>query len=893
MAQSVEERIAELESQVSVESRISELEGQPKPKSSGGFMEMLVRNISQPFNQGLLNLPALLPGGDSLTADMQRLGMVAPEGERAEGFIPRSMEIMGGSVLPGGAVAGAGRQIIGKSLPAVLPQAVKHAPVATTMPQSVLPNIAAQTASRPGATAGAEVLAAFGGGAGGEIAEEIGVNPTVGELTGGGLAAVAPAVARPTMQLLQKIGGIFADTAQKTPIMGPVVRMGRDVIEGAKGATNPYHRAAKEAQSRVVDPVDAASKIDVQSPMPPARQIGESRMLGLEENLRGKSSPQQAEMVERHIEQAKATAKREAIDLDGDTALPRQVIEEKGAATVARQTEKANTAIKEADDAIKAIDPEAEPWDISATAYKKVEEAQKAARAAERADWEDVGFESPGDYDSTVDAVNNIMGATGRATRGEAVPAAVKEELRKAGFHTENGRWVKKPLEEGEQAAETTLRDIHAMRQVVQGLKGAAVLDPEKRAMVKWLNDLESALLNDMEAVSTANPDALKIARATTKDFYDKFRRGKMGEILGYSERGRKAVMDVDALNKVMSGATPARDLEQMLAAAPGSKPDAVAFLRKQFLMAAVNRKGVFNKNAAEAYIAKLKKQRMFEVLPGLEDDLVRAASTSERSALLQERAAIVKKRGGARIERDSNESVASTYTKKPIGEEATILLDKKTANPVKLARKLHATMGGNEQAEEGLRQAFREALWRGGKGGTDLEGYDIASARNFSRLVREHIGTMKALKFSDENIQNIKRLATLMRQSEIAPKKGDVTDRTMTDIPGIVLNRISQLLGARTGSWINKALGGSGAGAGVSLQAAQMGSGTARQISSALRVDPAEQLLLAAMDDSALMKALLLRNNATEAAKKQAASRLNAWAVGAGLTDDEESVEP
>jgi hypothetical protein len=158
------------------------------------------------------------------------------------------------------------------------------------------------------------------------------------------------------------------------------------------------------------------------------------------------------------------------------------------------------------------------------------------------------------------------------------------------------------------------------------------------------------------------------------------------------------------------------------------------------------------------------------------------------------------------------------------------------------------------------------------------------------TKLVRENIKTMQALGFSPEQIQNMRQFATLMRQAVAKPKSRDANrTQIFTDIPGEIMDKVARILGARVGNWINSVIGGSGASsAGVSLQSAQMGAGTASQISKGLRTDPAVSILRDAMDDQSLMKSLLLRDNATEAAKKEAAARLNAWAIGAGLAEEE-----
>lgn len=866
MAETARELLAQYEQEDSARDLLARYDREDAAPDTDSWIDSAANTVARPFNKGIMNLLGLLPGGDSLRADATNLGMLSPEGQEAEGIVPRSMEILGGSAIPGGIIQSMGRQVLGRTLPQLKPvvDAIVHAP----KPLGVLPGIAAQTAASPGITAATELAGAFGGGAGGEIAaaatDDDPYATMIGELLGGITGVAGPQVVKGAGSGLLKGADVATEALAKVPFVGAPVRIGRDALDSLMSVRDPWRRASGAARETVVDPEAAAARIDPNDPMPPARQVGEPRMLATEEALRRSGSAADAEKVTKHIADTVDAQKQLAIDTGGDTTLPAKALEQSGDSTIQRFKVRAETAANDAETAIKDLDVD-EPWNISAAARAKLEEAKTAGRELEREAWGKVGWESPGTYDNAQAAVDELATGTGRALRDEVVPKFIRDELATA-------------AKDG-----ATLQDIHALRQKVGTAKGQAQTDGD-RAMYGALAKLETALLKDMESVS-GDPAALKAAREATKEFYDKFGRGKLGQVLGYSERSVLDTAPEDTLNKVFSGTQPARDLEQMLSASPAAMQDAMDYQRKLFLTAAYPN-GKFNLAAANRFIGTLRQKRILDVLPELEGSLVNATSKSGRAEFLTKYAKQVEAQGGVRAEKGTQQSLASMYNEGPVGREAGLLLDsKKVRDPVTTARKLRTKMRGDEAAETGLRQSFKDAMWEKAKGSLQDDGTYKYSPGKFTKLVNDNIQTMEALGFKPEEIQDLRKLSTYMQQ---AAMKAEPAERVLSDLPGLIVSSASQVLGARTGNWINKVLGGKGAGPG--LQAAQLGSQRAKQLTKALRVDPAESLLRDAMDDPALLKALLIGKEATETAKKQAASKLNAWAIGAGLSDDGES---
>jgi uncharacterized protein YdhG (YjbR/CyaY superfamily) len=656
----------------------------------------------------------------------------------------------------------------------------------------------------------------------------------------------------------------------------------RQAAEPWDQPAGPWGRASQRVKDAVDDPRAAAGGIDEESLMPPLRQTEEGRALALERELRSRGTAHAAAEAEENVGAALNIAARDALDIGGDTAAARHMVDYQATRFVRQTRDNARRAIQEADEALAGIDPQAGYGDISVSARAKVDKARTLTKDAADEAWKRVGWESPGSYDNTVDTINKLLREVGRSQRMKVVPSDVAAELKSAGYKFTKGQWVFAPGKKGPEP--TVLRDIHGLRGDVGKIKKTVVESPGGTlSEERRLNKIEEALLADMEAVD-ADPQILADARAATDDLYTRFREGRMGQVLSKAGHNRERVLDVDTLQTLLTGRDVTRSIDQALAADPAIADDITAYLRQGFLMAAV-RDGEFSKASAARYIANLRGKRVFDSLAGLEEELVGAASKANRAAILKERAKIVDSRGGARYERGMNKSLASIYLDRPVGLEAGVLLDKNNRFPQRMAARLLRRMNGDKAAEDGLRRSFLDSLLERSSHGVDIDGNPKQYAGEFTRLLEDNIGTIRSLGFNSDEIKRLRQFAKVMRQAQRTTRGGQ-TD-AMTDIPGVVLERLSQIGGAKLGSAFANITGGGGAG--VSLQSAQMGSSTMRQIMRSFRIDPAEEILQEAINNPKMIKALLLTENSPKPAQEEARRTVEAWLYGLGLSIDEE----
>jgi hypothetical protein len=581
-------------------------------------------------------------------------------------------------------------------------------------------------------------------------------------------------------------------------------------------------------------------------------------MLQLEQTIRRRGPTEEEDAIEQHIANTVANRKEEAIDFGGNTEAARRAVEQRSANQVARVKERADRAIEEADRAIAQVDSGASPRDISRVERERLETALNEARKEESRIWGEIDQNAPAQATNTRKAYDDLKAAESEVTFGRNVPEDIDTLLARA--------------DEGV----LTLKDLQSIRSELNDQIRSFRADGQwnkARILGKFLD----SLLDDMAEVDSAGIDA---ARSFSRQLNDKFTKGEVGRILKYEESGVRAVDAPETLFALFSGKNVSRGIRQFVEASPESRDSLAEFVGNRYILQVVKSDGSVDRGQAKRAIDTLRKQGVFEEFPELEGQLQNAVTSSQKSANLAKRAQIVKQRGGARLERGSNESLASSYLKGEVGKEAGTLL--KAKNPTQIARKLRSAMRGDENAEKGLRQSFANALWESAKGPLDeksaLPTYKPAE---FRAMVAKHIETMRALGFSEDHIQLIRQFGSTLRQATAKPE-GQMSEELMTDIPGKIINKLSRVLGARAANWLHSLTGGTGAGPG--LQTAQIGAASAQEIASGLRVDPAEMILRDAMNDPSLMKALLLRDNASPAAKKRAIERLNLWAAGVGI---------
>ena len=849
-----------------------------------------VRNISQPFNEGLvdmvnmpINLSNLLlnafggpqiPGTDELKASTASMGFTAPDGQREEGFIPESMRLMGGSAIPGAAVSTLGRNVLQRGIPIA--------------ERTVLQQLGASTAQAPKASAAADVIGSFSAGAGGEIAENtFPDNPNAkaqGQMVGG---IALPAVPLAAGKLTQGLGW-FLDKIPLLKAIPSATRFGVDAIKDVPYSFNASRRAANELQSRAVNPEQSAARIDPNSPMPPSLQAGDERLIALQNRVLEEVSPKEATAFKQHVESTTKRAAQDAGEFGGDPNLVRDMAETKSRTFIKQQQAKAVKAEKEATDAIAAAEPYDTAGNISTKVREKVETAEKAWRVTEKAAWSEVDSTAPGSYENTAKTVAKHLAEESPDRDMSFVPENVKKAISRESRINELSAKKPEDLTPEEikflEKNEVTFNDLHQVRQDIQSAKAKLAVEPGNAGRIRVLNDIEESLLNDMSAT---NVEGVEAARKVSLELNKRFTHGQMGKILGYSGRSTKAFDAAGTMDAVLSGNQPARNVKQLLEGAPDARGDVADYIRKRFIIQASDARGVVNPKTADGFIRNLKQNRLLDddMFPEIEAELRNMVTKTGRAALAAERAALVKTRLGARLESGSNESVAMLMLKQDKGLEVESLFKPSTTKKAQLANRMRASMGQNPEAQKGLRTLYAKRLLREAESGTDEVGSGIISGANYTRLLRENKDVLKSLGFSPDEIGRMRHTSAILRQAQ---KKGAKTPtEVINDVQSALIDLPVSLVGAQIGGHMARQT------AGGSLQMAGRGASFMRKFSKFLTRNKAERLLIDAHSDPELYKSLLLKPLGAKPMQfKAAEKRLNAWMLAVSSEAAEDAQE-
>jgi len=808
--------------------RLRQSQGQSgSQQSQRGLVDILADNISRPFNKGLAAIPAMLPGGDDLQQTLEYLGMVSPKGQEATGLVPTAMEFMGGSVIPGGGLQSMGREVIKRGIPVAR----------QTVPQF----LASQTAANPAATLAADVAGSFTGAGGGEVAKQFTDDPGIiasSELAAGlGVPAVASQIPRAAKAV-----------AEVLPVTGTAIRAGRSIKE----SFNTKARQIRRLQELSADPEKASAKIDVNSPVSPARQTEEPRVIALEEKILHEAPANVAQAHRQKMQEAADKATQNARYFSGDTEEPWSVVQKKGADQVKRVQKRADKALEDADQAIAQIDSGASPRDISRVERERLETALHTARKEESAVWNELDQNATAQATNTRKAYDELQAAESELTFGRNVPEDVKAILAKADDGT------------------LTLKDLQSIRSELNDQIRSLRADGQWNK-ARILGKFQDSLLDDLSAIDSTGVDR---ARDFSRQLNEKFTQGEVGKILKFEESGVRAVDAPETLSQLFKGESATRGIQQFVKASPESKDSIAEFVKNRYILQATKPDGGIDLATSKRAIDRLRNQGVFEEFPELEGQLQKAAQASQKAANYQKRAAIVKQRGGARLEQGSNESLASTFLKHPVEKRAAELF--KSKNPVLLARKLRSAMRGNEPAEMGLRRAAAEQLLKQAERTTET-GETVITGIKYGNLIRENLPTLRALGFNNTQITRMKRSATILRQLQIKPEKGAVS-AVMEDNPAWFLEIPARVLGARVGGKVGASSSGG------SIQTANIFASRFKQVLSAVTVDRAKKGLIDMVDNKELWKAFMLGEKAPKVEQEKALKAIETWLYGLGV---------
>jgi hypothetical protein len=310
-----------------------------------------------------------------------------------------------------------------------------------------------------------------------------------------------------------------------------------------------------------------------------------------------------------------------------------------------------------------------------------------------------------------------------------------------------------------------------------------------------------------------------------------------------------------------------------LLRGTPDARPELENFVRSRFILQATDERGVMNSKTAERLLRDLRDRGVFEELPEFETEIKAVIAQNDRAANLAERAAIVEKRGGARLQKCSNESLASVFAGKPIGQEVDVLLETKNpARVLQLARALRTRMQGNTGAEQGLKRQFAERLVdKATPSRIDpVTGRRDATGVAYADLVNKNQKVLEALGFSSDEIQRLKVVGKVLTQIQ-RPIGSEGVKNISDALPSKLLDLIARFTGATIGGEAGKSMGSG-------LVLAQAGSANIQKVVLRIVSDAPAEVIYDSVFDNNLFKALMIKPTDPLPKQERAAKVLKSW---------------
>ena len=397
--------------------------------------------------------------------------------------------------------------------------------------------------------------------------------------------------------------------------------------------------------------------------------------------------------------------------------------------------------------------------------------------------------------------------------------------------------------------------------------------------------DLRDSILDDMDTPIKGADVAqdLATAREFSRKMNEKFRKGPVGKILGYGREGGAGIPPELALETQIGMGGQRGELGRRAISRATGDPDALdgiqQYLKNRFI-ADATQDGVVNPTRARTFMGKF--DQMLSNFPDLRAQLSTAVNADDVARR------VAKRGDGFRraLERPAVSKTAQ-FLNSPVGKEVDRIFN--SANPEKFMDEIIRVLRKDKSGEamDGLRAGVSDYLIRNIETTSpDIQGRNILNGLKLERMLRNsETKNLLGKVFSKREMKNWDSFASeIAKFQKQSAQKGKAIP-IIQDRPGWLLEKAAQVLGAKIGAKLSGTAGGS-------IQSAAIGSSTMRQILNNLTADKARQLIIDAIEDPELMRALLLHKPGMRGAQKRKfENKIRLWMLGAGsriLSDEE-----
>lgn len=812
-----------------------------------------IQQFARSANVGIAEM-----GGALVDLTNAALGLVGLESEEPFGgsvSIQRGFAALGIAPQPGekdpNTFASSAGRITGAASLFLLPlagpaRAVAAGKKATGVVSGLGQDIARTAIKAPKKFLATEVTAASAAGIGGKLAaDRFPDSPSarvIGELTG----ALTPAGVVAAVRAIPTIIGARAVRALVKPFT-------------AKGARGRAEKRVKEsARELELVPGKAAEEVLPEAGLTPAQLAEDEGLLSLEraviestEQLKGQADEQIAAATQVIRDAIKGLGEGVPVERTAET------IKEARSYISALLDTRMRQAALIADEKIAALGPQATREEANLIARDELEKALASARAQEAELWATIPEEITVSTAGSRGAFESLVATTPKA-QSEDIPAIARKFL----DPESNSKFTdKEPVAELQGLRTKLLEEARISRSAGE------------RNKARLADDLAEAVLADMGATRGAVEgeagEAYRVALDFSNEVMGKFRTESVARVLGTTRRGgAKVPAELTLETTIGKGGPKARIEERALLDAapdPALKGAIEDFLLDEFQRKAT-RAGRINAAGASRFMERNKE--ILDDFPDLRARIEDAIDADNVALATKERAEGIAKRLG-----DPKVSRAAVFLKEPLEKAMERIV--KSPNPEEIMAELVKQAGRDTTGDalKGLKTAFGDFLvQKAGLSKVTLKDQRIISGRKLKELLNKGPTSKMAKELlTKEELKRLKIVATTAEKLEKAVQAVAKTGGVVSDPPSLLFTTIARIAGAQVGRKVAKATGGG------TVQTPGIMSNLFKKALTKGTQDPARRLIVDAMSDEKLFKALL--SSPEEAIKSKAIQqKLNAW---------------
>jgi len=633
---------------------------------------------------------------------------------------------------------------------------------------------------------------------------------------------------------------------------------------GVAGAVAPYTRRGAEALARnrmqeLAGSRERALELgerinpDNEFGLTPAQQTGEPRMLALEQAARAGDAILD-DRLERQFAESMGMARGAVDEIGGNVGDAQGFFREARARYTTELRSEAQQAVRNAEQRLQGISADRRPSENSAVVMREIEAAREAARTREGELWNSVPRAATVPTTNARATAESLLSDTPRAQRGD-YPQVASDLL----------------LGEGGLGEATTVNELHGLYSRLRQIAREASAGPapnENRA--RMANQVAEAILEDLgaRAGDDAVGRAINEARAFSRALHETFDMGAYGRLARQTVQGDTVTDPRVALDRSVGrggtgGMTDAENLEAAAAGlAPSGAPgrpneparNAIAdYIRGRFEGAAfvpdAQGQMVVNPRSAAQFVRN--NQELLERYPELRQEVLDAGRQQQDATTLAQAIA-------RRIEAVENARSNPVSGFADASQETAIRSIIDADNPIQAAQAVlsQARRDTSGAAIEGVKAALSDEIIR--RASRTADGVQFLEAD--AMLERMQDGRFRAAMTRVMEADEIRRLEEIVRNVQLLNQSQTRQPALRGEsLSGAQSPRVIQVIARIAGAQAATRTGAGSGNAGVSLQAANLGAGTANQVLNRLTADRASQILADAVTDPRLFQALLM----------------------------------